>query len=766
MTSTPAFLGFFTLITSCSLAPQATSPGAGPKTTPGEPPLVMVDRDDIVVTESCRLVFAAKPIADLNGNGVVQVTGSGITVDMSGTTLLGADSSTPPDAFGGTGIVVTGSKVVLTNGTVRGFRCGVLAQGSNGSTFDSLTLSDNYATRLLSTKNAENAVDWLWPHENDAREWVTRYGAGLCVERASAVTIRDVTVRRTQNGIILDRVQKSRVYDNDCSFLSGWGLAMWRSSDNVIAKNAFDFCIRGYSHGVYNRGQDSAGILMFEQCSNNTIALNSATHGGDGLFGFAGKEALGERLPDGETAAFNKGKGCNNNTIIGNDFSFAAAHGLEMTFSFKNVIARNRFESNAICGIWGGYSRDTTIAFNTFAENGSAAKRAGEGGAIDIEHGARNVIDSNEFSDEGVAIELWWDDDKGLLETPWALQNGAGSEDSIIARNTFTRCGTAIGLRDTAGTIEFMNSLVETPKLLESDDASVTKGAPPKPSPPPTVATREELAAKLPGLKSPIGERASIGGREAIRMTAFGPWDGEGTLLVLDAATPDTATWQLFGATEVKGVDVLGGGSLRVHTGEEAGEYRVASEQASGVMPYLIRVRHDGKASVGAGCILVADWNVAFFPSVVDPRTDHATWLEGATGADSVSVVVPAIDFRFGNDGPSSLKLRDIAAETMKNAKLPADGFGTVAKATVKFPKGTFTFRVTSDDGVRVTIDGQVLIEDWTWHPPREARATYTLEAPREVEIMVEHFELDGFATLSLYIDGEVDAKRRAVFGQ
>ena len=40
------------------------------------------------------------------------------------------------------------------------------------------------------------------------------------------------------------------------------------------------------------------------------------------------------------------------------------------------------------------------------------------------------------------------------------------------------------------------------------------------------------------------------------------------------------------------------------------------------------------------------------------------------------------------------------------------------------------------------------------------------LDAPREVEIMVEHFELDGFATLSLYIDGEVDAKRRAVLGQ
>ena len=66
---------------------------------------------------------------------------------------------------------------------------------------------------------------------------------------------------------------------------------------NSTARNACDFCIRGYSHGVYNRGQDSAGILMFEQCSGNVIAENSATHCGDGLFAFAGKEALGETEP-------------------------------------------------------------------------------------------------------------------------------------------------------------------------------------------------------------------------------------------------------------------------------------------------------------------------------------------------------------------------------------------------------------------------------------------------------------------------------------
>src|SRR5690606_21596369 len=123
-------------------------------------------------------------------------------------------------------------------------------------------------------------------------QWRKNYGAAICIEDSKTVTVVGSKCRRSQNGLLLDRVEKSKIYDNDFSFLSGWGLGMWRSNENVVSRNAFDFCVRGYSHGVYNRGQDSAGILMFEQCSRNVIAENSVTHGGDGIFGFAGKEAL------------------------------------------------------------------------------------------------------------------------------------------------------------------------------------------------------------------------------------------------------------------------------------------------------------------------------------------------------------------------------------------------------------------------------------------------------------------------------------------
>ncbi|MBL9120223.1 MAG: right-handed parallel beta-helix repeat-containing protein [Phycisphaerae bacterium] len=755
--------------------PHTSSGQTGTAAPPVDPsaalPLVNVDRDDVVIRESCRVSFGGRPIRDENGNGVLQIVGSNITVDCLTTTLYGADPAAALDTLSGTGIVVTGTNVVLKNAVVRGFRCGVLATGSTGSTFERLTLSDNVATRLLSTPRGEDGADWLWPHENDSREWVTRYGAGLCIERSNGVTVRDVTVRRTQNGIILDRVNESRIYDCDASFLSGWGLAMWRSSGNVVCRNAFDFCIRGYAHGSYNRGQDSAGILLFEQCSKNTIALNSITHGGDGIFGFAGKEALGERTTP-ETAApdFCKQRGCNDNIIVGNDLSFAAAHGLELTFSFGNVIAQNTFDGNGICGIWGGYSQSSLITQNVFTANGGGAgdapgKGLGEGGAIDIEHSTANRIDSNIFRKEGVAIELWWDEDKALLSGPWAKANGAESRDNIVIRNTFEECGTALALRETKGT-HFAENLGEAKVVHDDVSELAPSDALPEAAVVPTVA---ELAAKLPGIATPIGVHRKLGGREAIRMTAWGPWDGKTPLLVLESADPDLHNWRLFGAEKFKGSEVAGGGSLRVHTNLSTSTFGINMDLPGNVAPYLFRVRFDKTVLFGEGCVYRADWAVSFFPSTVDPRTDLATWREAATSENSITVEAPSVNFKFGHDGPTSLKLdktsNETLAEAAKSGTIGSDHFGTIAKAKLEFPPGTFTLRTISDDGIRVMVDGKTVIEDWTWHAPRESTGTITFAERTQVEIVVEHFELDGFAQLQLFIEGTIESKRRAPFG-
>ena len=119
--------------------------------------------------------------------------------------------------------------------------------------------------------------------------------------------------------------------------------------------NKIDWCVRGYSHGFYNRGQDSAGILMYEQSSRNVVAYNSVTHGGDGLFLWAGQSTM-------ETGE----GGSNDNLFYGNDFSHAPTNGIEATFS-RNRFVANRVEENWH-GVWGGYSYESLFLRNTFAE--------------------------------------------------------------------------------------------------------------------------------------------------------------------------------------------------------------------------------------------------------------------------------------------------------------------------------------------------------------------------------------------------------------
>ena len=149
-----------------------------------------------------------------------------------------------------------------------------------------------------------------------------------------------------QNGLLVTKSTQLKIWNNTFSWMSGLGIGMYRTTDSRVMHNKLDYDVRGYSHGFYNRGQDSAGLLMFEQTSRNTVAYNSITHGGDGVFLWAGQSTM-------DTGQ----GGANNNVFFGNDVSHAVANGFEVTFS-RNTILNNRIE-DCWHGIWGGYSYDT-----------------------------------------------------------------------------------------------------------------------------------------------------------------------------------------------------------------------------------------------------------------------------------------------------------------------------------------------------------------------------------------------------------------------
>lgn len=80
--------------------------------------------------------------------------------------------------------------------------------------------------------------------------------------------------------------------------------------------------------------------------------------------------------------------------------------------------------------------------------------------------------------------------------------------------------------------------------------------------------------------------------------------------------------------------------------------------------------------------------------------------------------------------------------------ELPVDNFSARWTKTKQYAAGTYTYTVRSDDGVRLFIDDQVVINDWTGH----AATTYTVTIPLSAglhTIKLEYFEAYGEAEIT-----------------
>jgi hypothetical protein len=73
-----------------------------------------------------------------------------------------------------------------------------------------------------------------------------------------------------------------------------------------------------------------------------------------------------------------------------------------------------------------------------------------------------------------------------------------------------------------------------------------------------------------------------------------------------------------------------------------------------------------------------------------------------------------------------------------------------IARTELRIPAGRWRIRALSDDGVRVLLNGRVLLENWTWHGPTRDSAEFHQSRSDLVQLVVEHFEIDGYAVLQL----------------
>ncbi len=728
------------------------------------PPTITVTAPNTIITQSCRVVIPeGLVLRDTNDRGVIVIGAPRIEIDFAaGSVLRGSPTNTPPDEYKGYGIRLKGCEGVTIRGArISGFWCGLWAEKANGLVLEEVDASDNRRARLKSTAEAEDEGDWLFGHNNDQHEWLKNYAAALYVEDSAGVTVRDSRVWHGQNALCLDRVTGSKVYDNDFSFDSGWGIALWRCSHNAISRNAVDFCIRGYSHGVYNRGQDSAGIFAFEQNNDNVFAENSVTHGGDGFFGFAGREAIGEI---GEHPVdWYKRRGNTDNLLIGNDFSYAAAHGIENTFSFGNKYLNNRIVGNAICGVWAGYSRETLIAGNVFESNGEMGYGLERGG-VNIDHGGDNSIVDNTFVRNKCGVHLWGGPNPDFEKRGWAKANGYASTGSVIAGNSFDGDSLAFQFRGPGEVVLGSNKLVGVEREILADPAyKITRD---------NKRTLEPVripAHEVFGKKHPVGARPELRGRENIIMTEWGPWDHASPLVRMVKSAGGMAVFEVLKvpAADVR-VETVGDhvrGVLATVPGKANESEVTVSATEPGVRPYVLKVRAGGKPLAEmTGTLLAAKWQATFFkwPADTDPRKDLPGYRKLAEGPTAVPAQLDELSLRYGMRGPSELGISD----KVTAAKFGRDHFAMIARTRLPLTKGTWDFSTLSDDGVRVTVDGKPVIENWTWHGPTRDSGRLDLAADKTVEIVVEHFQIDGYAVLEFSLARKVESASAKQPGQ
>jgi hypothetical protein len=101
-----------------------------------------------------------------------------------------------------------------------------------------------------------------------------------------------------------------------------------------------------------------------------------------------------------------------------------------------------------------------------------------------------------------------------------------------------------------------------------------------------------------------------------------------------------------------------------------------------------------------------------------------------------VSRTDPTVNFMWGTGSPASA----IAPDTFS-----VRWTGTVQPRYTE----TYTFTTIADDGMRVWVNGQQVINDWTGGPS-ESSGTIVLEAGKKYTIKIEHFEGVGSATAQL----------------
>ncbi len=746
-------------------------------------------RDGIEITSSVSLPKAEQLLSspDTSGQrGIIKIKGANLVIDFGGSTVRGTRPDTLPSERVGTCIEVEGENVTIKNLNVHGYKVGLIAKSIAGLHIVDCNFSYNWKQHLGSTTEREDESDWMSFHQNEHDEWL-RYGAGIYLQKCRDFEVKHVKIEGGQCGLLMNGCTDGSIWNNNFSFLSAVGIGLYRSSGNRIMHNNVDWCVRGYSDGVYNRGQDSAGILVYEQSNRNIFAYNSVTHGGDGFFLWAGQSTM----DSGEG-------GCNDNVVLSNDFSHAPTNGIESTFS------RNRFSNNKVLecwhGVWAGYSYDSRFDHNIFGLNANVTA---------IEHGQNNIFDHNRsYRDlEGIAI---WQNPSQDPKWGYPKHHDTMSHGMIIEQNTFSNvANNVLRLNDTKD-VKFSGNTVLRPGMFSTSKPTVTgftteknifeitsaevltplidptskanqlqidpinKPLPPTIRPngleipgldrsPSAYRNRFDVAwtpylipadlkvGVMKGAVDPFLSKDVLQGRRYILVDEWGPYDFKSPRLCLREIKDRRAFFEVLGPRGAWDLESQAGISHPSATsGVVPGEFSATLDDVRSGWQKVVLSYHGSETTDFRGVVstvgskvgfgwnkyfIAEEWTVNYFRfdlQTQDPLGHESAFKNLLKARPFLALKKSSLDFAgSGEPAPG----------------VGATNYAITADGVIQVEQGRYNLDVTSDDGVRVFVDGKLTIEDWTHHSPvTDSVPVYLQKGTHRIHI--DYFQLDGYATL------------------
>jgi hypothetical protein len=385
-------------------------------------------------------------------------------------------------------------------------------------------------------------------------------------------------------------------------------------------------------------------------------------------------------------------------------------------FRVNDTVAGNQYQPSVAANTAGDFVI-TWTGENTDAQGlGIAAKRynaagVSAGGEFDV-----NTYTSGDQIHSRVAMA-----DAGNFVVVWQSDYTATSSTGIFAQR-FNAAGARVGSYDVVNTTT--SSFQRGPAIGMSgagayviawtSDGQDGSGNG-------VYAQRFSAAGSAAGGEFPVN--TTTAGNQQFPSVAV---DNDGTFAIgWQSEAQDGSGWGVY-AREYTAAGVSAGGEFRVNTTTAGAQQNITV------------------ATVGGGNV-VAAWSGAGAGDAdgVFLQNYAAGGLRGNYFDNSdftgprVSRVDPTINFDWGTGSPSP--------------SIAADTFSVRWTGEIRPQYGeTYTFYTKSDDGVRLWVNGALVVENWTLHPVTEDTGTIPLAAGQWYSIVMEVYENLGYAVAQL----------------